>query len=92
MGWEKYKPVVRPAVLTAFLGYVMVGAVETNASETRIEDMTPIARILVEPALVVVRSDSPFKTLREFTDAAKAKRPYDAALSLAHHWQEGVAA
>jgi Ni/Fe-hydrogenase subunit HybB-like protein len=25
MGWRKYKPVVRPAVLTAFLGYVMVG-------------------------------------------------------------------
>jgi len=26
MGWEKYKPVVRPAVLTAFLGYAMVAA------------------------------------------------------------------
>jgi len=25
MGWKKYKPVVRPAVLTAFLGYTMVG-------------------------------------------------------------------
>jgi Ni/Fe-hydrogenase subunit HybB-like protein len=25
MGWEKYRPVVRPAVLTAFLGYLMVG-------------------------------------------------------------------
>ena len=25
MGWKKYKPVVRPAVLTAFLGYLMVG-------------------------------------------------------------------
>jgi Ni/Fe-hydrogenase subunit HybB-like protein len=25
MGWKKYKPVVRPAVLTAFLGYFMVG-------------------------------------------------------------------
>ena len=25
MGWKKYKPVVRPAVLTAFLGYIMVG-------------------------------------------------------------------
>lgn len=24
MGWKKYKPVVRPAVLTAFLGYTMV--------------------------------------------------------------------
>jgi Ni/Fe-hydrogenase subunit HybB-like protein len=25
LGWKKYKPVVRPAVLTAFLGYTMVG-------------------------------------------------------------------
>jgi len=25
LGWKKYKPVVRPAVLTAFLGYFMVG-------------------------------------------------------------------
>jgi putative tricarboxylic transport membrane protein len=36
-------------------------------------DMSPIARLVVEPALVVVRADSPFKTLKEFIDAAKAK-------------------
>ena len=35
--------------------------------------MTPIARLVVEPALVVVRADSPFKTMKEFIDAAKAK-------------------
>lgn len=26
MGWKKYKPVVRPAILTAFLGYALVAA------------------------------------------------------------------
>jgi putative tricarboxylic transport membrane protein len=42
-------------------------------AKSRLQDMTPIARILVEPALVVVRGDSPLKTLRDFTEAAKAK-------------------
>ena len=26
LGWKKYKPVVRPAILTAFLGYALVAA------------------------------------------------------------------
>ena len=42
-------------------------------AKARLHDMTPIARILVEPALVVVRGDSELKTLRDFIDAAKAK-------------------
>lgn len=39
---------------------------------TTMETLTPIANLLYEPALVVVRADSPFKTLLEFIDAAKA--------------------
>ena len=35
------------------MGYVMVGAVETNAAENRIEDTTPIARLTEEPLIVV---------------------------------------
>jgi putative tricarboxylic transport membrane protein len=33
--------------------------------------MTPIARLVVEPAVIVVRADSPYQTLRELMDAAK---------------------
>jgi putative tricarboxylic transport membrane protein len=37
-----------------------------------LSDLTPIANLIVEPALVVVRAESPFKTLKDFIDAAKA--------------------
>lgn len=45
--------------------------VQKEAKNT-LADMTPIANLIVEPALVVVRADSPFKTLKDFVDAAKA--------------------
>lgn len=46
-------------------GLVMVGAVETNQSATRIEDMTPIARLTEEALVVVVPADSKYKTLKD---------------------------
>jgi putative tricarboxylic transport membrane protein len=39
---------------------------------TTMDTLTPICNLLYEPALVVVRADSPFKTLQDFIDAAKA--------------------
>ncbi|GGD84682.1 Bug family tripartite tricarboxylate transporter substrate binding protein [Microbacterium murale] len=50
-------------------GSVMVGAVETNASDVRIEDMTPIAKLTEEPLVIVVPKDSPHDTLEDFIDA-----------------------
>lgn len=47
------------------MGLVMVGAVETNASAVRIEDMTPIARLTDEPLVVVVPADSKYDTLED---------------------------
>jgi putative tricarboxylic transport membrane protein len=44
---------------------------ETGVSVT---DMTAISRLVTEPALIIVKTDSPYKTLRDFTDAAK-KQP-----------------
>ncbi len=41
-------------------------------AKTTIKDLTPIANLLLEPGLFVVRADSPYKTLKDFTDAAKA--------------------
>ena len=37
---------------------------------TKVVDMAPISRLVVEPAVIVVRADSPFKTLRDVMDAA----------------------
>ncbi|HZZ92857.1 MAG TPA: tripartite tricarboxylate transporter substrate binding protein [Usitatibacter sp.] len=38
-----------------------------------IRDLKPIAQLVREPAVIVVRADSPFKSLGQFIDAAKAK-------------------
>lgn len=50
------------------MGLVMVGAVETNASAVRIEDMTPIARLTDEPLVVVVPADSEYDTLEDLVE------------------------
>ncbi|WP_322411478.1 Bug family tripartite tricarboxylate transporter substrate binding protein [Microbacterium invictum] len=49
-------------------GLVMVGAVETNAAETRMEDTTPIARLTEEPLVVVVPASSEYQTLQDLID------------------------
>jgi putative tricarboxylic transport membrane protein len=56
-------------------GSVMVGAVETNAVDTRIEDMTPIARLTEEPLVIVVPADSEFETLEDLVDAVVEEGP-----------------
>jgi putative tricarboxylic transport membrane protein len=44
-----------------------------EAATSRLVDMTPLAMVNIEPALVVVRADSSFKTLADFVNAAKDK-------------------
>lgn len=50
------------------MGLVMVGAVETNQAENRIEDTTPIARLTDEALVVVVPAESPYDTLEDLVD------------------------
>jgi putative tricarboxylic transport membrane protein len=45
------------------MGLVMVGAVETNQSQARIEDTTPIARLTEEQEVIVVPAESPYETI-----------------------------
>lgn len=46
-----------------------------------LKDFTPIVEIAVQPVVLVVRADSPFRTLADFIKAAKAK---PGAYSIAH--------
>jgi len=62
-----------PHVIACFTNIWLIDPMVQEAATNRMQDMSPIARLVVEPALVVVRSDSPIKTLKEFIDAAKAK-------------------
>ncbi|ANZ41023.1 C4-dicarboxylate ABC transporter substrate-binding protein [Lentzea guizhouensis] len=54
-------------------GLVMVGAVETNGVDTRMEDTTPIARLTAEDEVVVVPADSPHKTIDDLLNAVNEK-------------------
>ncbi|MFC8801198.1 Bug family tripartite tricarboxylate transporter substrate binding protein [Promicromonospora sp. NPDC057138] len=47
------------------MGLVMVGAVETNQSQARIEDTTPIARLTEEQEVIVVPAESPYETVED---------------------------
>lgn len=49
-------------------GFVMVGAVETNSSEVRLEDTTPIARLTEEAGVIVVPASSPYESLSDLVD------------------------
>ncbi|MCC6890644.1 MAG: tripartite tricarboxylate transporter substrate binding protein [Hyphomicrobiales bacterium] len=57
-------------VLAGFTSVWMTNPLVQQAASARVVDMTPIARLVVEPAVIVVRADSPFKTLREVMNAA----------------------
>ena len=51
----------------------IAGPLTTNEAKITVHDLKPIAELLREPAVIVVRTDSPFKSLKEFIEAAKAK-------------------
>jgi putative tricarboxylic transport membrane protein len=44
----------------------------TAEAKVTMNDLTPIARLVVEPAVVAVKNDVPYKSLKDFIDAAKA--------------------
>jgi putative tricarboxylic transport membrane protein len=58
--------------LLMMMGLVMVGAVDTNDSATRLTDVTPIAQLIGETELIVVPAESPHDDLASFVEAWKA--------------------
>jgi putative tricarboxylic transport membrane protein len=55
-----------------FTSTYLIDPLVAEADTASMFSLTPIAGLVFEPALVVVRADSPFKTLADFIDAAKA--------------------
>jgi putative tricarboxylic transport membrane protein len=53
-------------------GYVMVGAILTNASPVSLADVTPIARLTGEAVAIVVPTASPIQDIAGLVDALKA--------------------
>ena len=57
--------------LLMMMGLVMVGAIETNKAPVGLTDVTPVARLLGEPEIIVAPKSSPYATLEEFVRAWK---------------------
>ena len=53
-------------------GYVMVGAILTNASPVTLDDVTPIARLTGEYEVIVVPAESELQTLADLVAALQA--------------------
>ncbi|MFJ3902769.1 Bug family tripartite tricarboxylate transporter substrate binding protein [Streptomyces sp. NPDC090025] len=58
--------------LAMSMGLGVVGAVHTNKTPRTLADTTPIARLTMEPDIVVVGKNSPYRTIQELLTAWRA--------------------
>ncbi|MGH7926644.1 MAG: Bug family tripartite tricarboxylate transporter substrate binding protein [Candidatus Binatia bacterium] len=54
-----------------FTGVWVTNPLTTTEAKVMITDLTPILRLVLEPAVVAVKADSPYKSMRDFVEAAK---------------------
>jgi len=57
--------------IAIFTGNWMTNPLTRAEAKVTVKDMTPVVRMVLEPALIAVKADSPIKTLKDFIDAAK---------------------
>ncbi|MEP6657147.1 MAG: tripartite tricarboxylate transporter substrate binding protein [Betaproteobacteria bacterium] len=62
-----------PHIIGLITSNWIIGPLVTNEAKITLQDLTPIAQLVTEPAVVAVRADSPFRTMKDFIEAAKAK-------------------
>ena len=51
----------------------IAGPLTSSEAKITVNDLKPIAQLMLEPAVFAVRADSPYKSLKDFIEAAKAK-------------------
>jgi len=54
-----------------FTGVWLTNPLTSAEAKVSLKDLTPIARLVLEPAVIAVKADAPYQTLAEFVDAAK---------------------
>jgi putative tricarboxylic transport membrane protein len=62
-----------PNTIAVYTVVWVVDPLTQEAANNRLNDLTPVTRLVTEPALAVVRADSPFKTMADFLKAATDK-------------------
>jgi putative tricarboxylic transport membrane protein len=60
-----------PHTLGFFTGVWLSTPLTSAEARVSLRDLTPIARLVLEPALIAVKADAPYKSLAEFIAAAK---------------------
>jgi putative tricarboxylic transport membrane protein len=54
-----------------FTGVWLTNPLTSEKANITLKDLTPVARLVLEPAVIAVKADAPYKSLAEFIDAAK---------------------
>lgn len=54
-----------------FTGVWVTNPLTTAEAKVTVRDLTPIVRLVLEPAVVAVKADAPYKSMRDFVEAAK---------------------
>jgi putative tricarboxylic transport membrane protein len=57
--------------LALFTGVWLTNPLTSEKANVTLRDLTPVARLVLEPALIAVKADAPYKTLGDFIAAAK---------------------
>lgn len=57
--------------IAVFTGNWLTNPLTRKEAKFTVKDLSPVARLVLEPALIAVKSDAPFKTLKNFIDEAK---------------------
>jgi putative tricarboxylic transport membrane protein len=60
-----------PNTIGFFTANMLTSMLVSAEAKVSIRDLTPIARLVLEPAVIAVKADAPYKTLAEFIAAAK---------------------
>ena len=54
-----------------YTGVWVTNPLTTAEATVTLKDLTPVTRLVLEPAVIAVKADAPYKTMKDFIDAAK---------------------
>jgi putative tricarboxylic transport membrane protein len=57
--------------LAYFTSLWIGGPLTRKEARTQFSDLTPVARLIIDPAVIAVKADSPYRTVADFIEAAK---------------------
>ena len=60
-----------PNTIGFFTGNWLTNPLVSLEAKVSVHDLTPIARLVLEPAVIAVKADAPYRTMADFIEAAK---------------------